>query len=164
MQASLACHQYSTKKSSTMSPMWWNYIGFHFGLAVEGKGGQYHPKHGGTYLLEKSRPFQPCIEITLRNIPFRCYCPCTAVCRGGMTFSTEAITSERDVPLCNFCADSSRSGVSWQLSCRTYALTPYGSKVMTWGVRTLQYQSLWSWDPTLTNYCYMVKIYNNIRE
>ncbi len=28
----------------------------------------------GAYLLEISRPFQPCIETTLRNLPFKCYC------------------------------------------------------------------------------------------
>jgi len=44
-------------------------------VAVEGHGGRYHPIHGGTYLLEISRAFQPCIETTIRNIPFRCYCP-----------------------------------------------------------------------------------------
>jgi len=48
--------------------------------------------------LEISRPFQPCIEIKLRNIPFNCYCPSKVGKRGGMTFSPRAIAPKRDVP------------------------------------------------------------------
>jgi len=39
-----------------------------------------------------------------------------------MTFSLGAITFYLRVHRCTFCADSARSDVSWQLSCRIYDL------------------------------------------
>jgi hypothetical protein len=41
---------------------------------------------------------------------------------------------------CSFSADSVRAYVIQQVLCKTYALTPYGSKVMIHGVGSPQYQ------------------------
>jgi len=51
-----------------------------------------------------------------------------------------AITFDPRVSTCTFSADSVRAYVFQQLLCITYALTPYGSKVMIHGVGTPQYQ------------------------
>jgi hypothetical protein len=51
-----------------------------------------------------------------------------------------AITFDPRVSTCTFSADSVRAYVFQQLLCITYALTPYGSKVMIHGFFSLQYQ------------------------
>jgi hypothetical protein len=51
-----------------------------------------------------------------------------------------AITFDPRVSTCTFSADSVRAYDLQQLLCKTYALTPYGSKVMIHGVFTSQYQ------------------------
>jgi len=51
-----------------------------------------------------------------------------------------AITFFPRLPTCTFSTDSVRAYVFWQLLCKTYALTPYGSKVMMHGVGTPGYQ------------------------
>ncbi len=54
--------------------------------------------------------------------------------------TVRAITFLPRVPTCTFSAYSVRAYVFQQLLCKTYALTPYGSKVMIHGVGTPQYQ------------------------
>jgi MOSC domain-containing protein YiiM len=50
------------------------------------------PYLGGTYLLEISRPFQPCIETTsMYQVPQSYKLP-HVVNRGGITFTSRAIT------------------------------------------------------------------------
>jgi hypothetical protein len=51
-----------------------------------------------------------------------------------------AISAKRDVPYCNFYAWLERGHIFQQFSCRTYALNPYGSKVMVHEVFYSQYQ------------------------
>jgi hypothetical protein len=51
-----------------------------------------------------------------------------------------AISAKKDVPYYNFYALMERGHNFQQLSCRTYALTPYGSKVMVHEVFYSQYQ------------------------
>jgi hypothetical protein len=51
-----------------------------------------------------------------------------------------AITFDPRVLICTFSEDSVRAYVFQQLLCITYALTPYGSKVMIHGFFSLQYQ------------------------
>jgi hypothetical protein len=51
-----------------------------------------------------------------------------------------AITFDPRGQTCSFSADTVRAYVFWQLLCITYALTPYGSKVMIHGVGIPQYQ------------------------
>jgi hypothetical protein len=54
--------------------------------------------------------------------------------------TVRAITFDPRVSTCTFSADSVRAYDLQQLLCKTYALTPYGSKVMIHGVFTSQYQ------------------------
>ena len=50
-----------------------------------------------------------------------------------VTVTAGAVTFYLRGQTCNFSSDSVRAYVFQQLLCRTYALTPSGSKVGTWG-------------------------------
>jgi hypothetical protein len=72
-----------------------------------------------------------------------------------VTVTAGAVTFYLMGQTCNFSSDSVRAYVFQQLLCRTYALTPSGSKVMVHGVFNPQYQGYGkksSQEPTL-NFC-----------
>jgi len=57
-----------------------------------------------------------------------------------MPIIPRAISAKRDVPYCNFYACVERGHNFQQVTCRTRALTPYGSKVMVHEVFYSQYE------------------------
>jgi hypothetical protein len=113
------------KKTSTMRPMISQIIGFQLWGGIEG--------------------------ITKQLQPYVCYRVRSSItCSHRISTYTTSLHPKLKsyCPTCCLCGHSERWCHYWQLSCRTYALTLSGSKVVTCGVRTLQYQRYGTWNPT----------------